>query len=84
MLVQDVDASRRRMVEPRRPVEFAEAGLDGDLDFVFAVTLREGVGVGSQGLEAAVERRAVDLVDRRVDFKKVRGELFGLLDAVGG
>lgn len=42
------------------------------------------VGEWSQGLETAIEGRAVDKVHGRVEGNEVGGELFGLFDAVAG
>lgn len=72
------------MVEAREAVEFADAGLDVDADFVFAVAGGEGVGEGREGLQAPVKGRAVDPVDGRGDGQQVRGELLGLEQAVAG
>ena len=72
------------MREPRCAVEFSQSGFDGNADAVFAVPFSEFAVVGGEGLETAVVGTAVEFVDGWVDGEEVSGELFGLLDTVGG
>jgi len=67
--VQDVDAGGTGVVEAGETVEFADARFDVDADFGVGSLPAggEGVGVGGQGLEAAVEGGAVDEIDGWVE-----------------
>lgn len=68
-----------RVIEAGETVELANTGFGVDLDLLaFGQSGREGL----QSLEAAVEGRAVDQVDWRIEFHEMLAKLLRLQDSI--
>lgn len=81
MLVEFRDIRRGWMIEACKAIELAHARLDVDTN---GLASGQSGGEGFQSLQAAIEGRAVDQVNWRVDGQEVLAQLLGLLDTVSG
>lgn len=75
------DGRRRGVIETCSAVELAHSGLHVDADWLLGgESSREGL----QGLQTAVERRAVNQVDWGIKLHEMLAKLGGLLDSMSG
>ena len=75
VLVEDVKSSRRGMVEAGKTVELAYSILDVHSQLLVVRTISvELAHSGCQGLQAAVEWRAVDDIDGGIQLGDVLGQ----------